>query len=151
MNDVEALHRLRRPTHAPLPWTLHGDPGVTSKEDDSALARHLQELEESLLQPDVRKSQTLVELLDDEFVEFGSSGRTYNKADLVATLQAESPTKQTTSEFKATRLGPDVALLTYRIRLHQEPPVHTLRSSVWRRSGGEWRMVFHQATVTSEA
>lgn len=120
-------------------------------QDDAALARHLQALEESLLQPDVRKSQTLVELLADEFVEFGSSGRTYSKTDLVVTLQAESPSKQTTSEFKVTRLGPDAALLTYRIRLHREPPVHTLRSSVWRRDGGNWRMVFHQGTVTGEA
>jgi hypothetical protein len=124
---------------------------VTTNQDDAALARILQELEESVLRPDVRKSQTLVELLADEFIEFGSSGRTYTKTDLVATLQAESPSRQTTSEFKTTRLGPDAALLTYHIRLHRDPPVHTLRSSVWRRSGGKWRMVFHQATVTSEA
>lgn len=124
---------------------------MTTQQDDPSLARHLQELEESLLQPDVRKSRTLVDLLDDEFLEFGSSGRTYSKADLVATLQAESPSKQTTSDFKTIRLGPDAALLTYRIRLHREPPVHTLRSSLWRRTGGKWRMVFHQATVTSEA
>jgi hypothetical protein len=49
------------------------------------------------------------------------------------------------------RLGPDAALLTYRIHLHRDPPVHTLRSSLWQRSNGAWRMVFHQATVTSEA
>ena len=113
-----------------------------------ALAQHLRELEESLLLPDIRKSQTLVDLLADEFIEFGSSGRIYSKADLVSTLQAESPSAQTTSDFKVSELSPDVALLTYRIHLHREPPVYTLRSSLWKQSGGRWRMVFHQATIT---
>jgi hypothetical protein len=112
------------------------------------LAQHLRELEECLLLPDVRKSRTLVDLLADEFVEFGSSGRVYNKADLVSTLQAESPSTQTTSDFKVTELSPEVALLTYRIHLHREPPVYTLRSSLWKLSGGRWRMVFHRATPT---
>jgi hypothetical protein len=112
------------------------------------LAQHLRELEESLLQPDVRKSRTLVDLLADEFVEFGSSGRIYNKADLVSTLQAEAPSTQSASGFKLIELSPEVALLTYRIHLHGEPPVHTLRSSLWKQIGGRWRMVFHQATLT---
>lgn len=120
-------------------------------ERSELLTTHLRELEESLLQPDVRKSQTLIDLLADEFVEFGSSGRVYSKADLVETLQAETLSKQTTSHFKATYLSADAALLTYRIHLHREPPVFTLRSSIWCRAGGKWKMIFHQATITSAA
>lgn len=41
------------------------------------VAKHLRALEEALLQPDVRKSEELVALLADEFIEFGSSGRVY--------------------------------------------------------------------------
>jgi len=119
-----------------------------NNDNSDALAQHLRELEESLLQPDVRKSATLVELLADEFTEFGSSGRIYNKSDLVDTLQGESPSKQTASDFKITELSPNAALLTYRIRLHREPPVTTLRSSIWRRMDGSWKMIFHQGTVT---
>jgi hypothetical protein len=112
------------------------------------LARHLCELEQSLLQPDVRKSPALVDLLDDDFTEFGTSGRIYTKSDLLEALQAESPSKQTASDFKVTTLSPGAALLTYRIRLHREPPVLTLRSSIWRRTGGDWKLIFHQATIT---
>jgi glyoxylase I family protein len=112
-----------------------------------ALAAELKELEEQLLLPDVRKSPRLVELLADEFIEFGSSGRVYTKDDLVAVLQAETRVVQTTSDFWVTTLAPDVALLTYRIRRLSQPPVDTLRSSIWRRSAGKWRMVFHQGTV----
>jgi hypothetical protein len=114
-----------------------------------AISRHLQTLEESLLLPDVRKSNRLVELLADDFVEFGSFGGTYTKADLVATLQAESPIEQSASAFRIELLAANVALLTYRIRRHSLPPVHTLRSSIWRLREERWQMVFHQATVTS--
>jgi hypothetical protein len=116
-----------------------------------ALAAELKGLEEALLVPAVRKSTRLTELLADEFIEFGSSGRIYSKSDLVAVLQAESPVAQTTSDFKVTSLAPDVALLTYKSRRHSQPPVQTLRSSVWRRAKGRWQMVFHQATITPTA
>ena len=122
---------------------------MTSRPDTQALSQHLRELEESLLLPDARKSKRLVELLADNFVEFGNSGRRYTKADLVATLQAESPVTQSTDDFHVELLAPTVALLTYRIHRHSTPPVHTLRSSIWRLHGNQWRMVFHQATLTS--
>jgi hypothetical protein len=117
--------------------------------DDDTLAAHLRALEESLLQPDVRKSAQLVALLADDFYEFGSSGEVYSRADLVALLQAKSPSLLTTSDFHVVRLGPDAAFLTYRIHRHGEPPVHTLRSSIWRRAQGGWRMAFHQGTRTA--
>jgi hypothetical protein len=116
---------------------------------DDAVERHLRELEESLLRSDVRKSARLLELLDDAFIEHGSSGRVYTKRDLVDTLMAETPVVQTTSDFAVELLAPDVALVTYRIHRHSSPPVHTLRSSVWRRREGRWTMVFHQGTVTA--
>ena len=114
-----------------------------------AVAAELRELEELLLEPNVRKSNRLVELLADDFIEFGSSGRVYTKTDLVAVLAAEAPVAQTTSDFQVTTLAPDVALLTYRIRRHSQPVVDTLRSSVWKRMNGRWKMVFHQGTLTS--
>jgi len=119
---------------------------VSSNVEFGSLSRHLRALEESLLQPDVRKSKELVALLADEFIEFASSGRVYTKDDLVAALQAESPSVQTTSNFKVALLAPDVALLTYVIRREATPPAYTLRSSVWQLRGDQWQMVFHQAT-----
>lgn len=121
---------------------------MSTTESADTLSQHLRELEESLLQPDVRKSHELVALLTDDFIEFGSSGRIYTKADLVAALQAETPSVQTTSNFKVQFLGPQAALLTYFIRREATPPVFTLRSSVWQLRGQQWRMVFHQATPT---
>jgi hypothetical protein len=62
-----------------------------------------------------------VELLADEFIEFGSSGRVYTRDDLVAVLQTESTVVQTTSGFRMVTLAPDAALLTYKIRRHSDP------------------------------
>jgi hypothetical protein len=112
-----------------------------------ALVVELQALEEELLVPDVRKSARLTELLAEDFVEFGSSGRVYTKADLVALLAAERPVLQTTSDFRVSLLAPDVALLTYRARRHSDPVVDTLRGSIWRRTRGQWQMLFHRGTV----
>ena len=89
-----------------------------------------------------------MELLADEFIEFGSSGRVYTRDDLVAVLQTESPVVQTTSGLRMVTLAPDVALLTYKIRRHSDPCRGYLQSSLWRRSNGKWQMAFHQATVS---
>jgi hypothetical protein len=121
---------------------------MTTSFNHETLSQQLRELEESLLVPHVRKSERLAELLADNFLEFGSSGRIYTKADLVATLQAELPVTQTTSEFRVAILAPHVALVTYRIHRHGAPPIYTLRSSIWQLKEAQWQMVFHQATLT---
>ena len=135
------------PSWVPVKMPRSRHPGGSTLTSNESLARQLRELEELLLVPDVRKSKRLIELLADDFVEFGSSGRVYSKTDVVAVLQAESPVAQTTSDFKVMSLAPGVALLTYRIRRHSEPPVDSLRCSVWRNSNGQWQMLFHQGTV----
>ena len=47
-------------------------------------------------------------------------------------------------------LTPEVALLIYVIRREGNPPIYTLRSSVWQLRGQQWQMLFHQATLTVE-
>lgn len=53
----------------------------------------LQKPELSLLQPSVRKSEQVAELLAEGFVEFGGSGRVFSKAKIIACLQSGSPYK----------------------------------------------------------
>lgn len=108
----------------------------------------LRHLEEQLLQPGVRRSRERLEaLLADEFVEFGSSGEVFSKKDIIAALVKETPTRRSLSDFECTMLSDTVALVKYRsTRSSKSGPVHTLRSSVWRQSDGQWQMVFHQGT-----
>jgi hypothetical protein len=114
-----------------------------------ALARDLRGLEELLLRSDIRKSERVSHLLADTFVEFGSSGGIFTKAQIISALQSEPSVSITADQFNVSLLAPDVALVTYRALRHTEPPVYTLRSSIWQQQGQEWRMVFHQGTVCS--
>jgi hypothetical protein len=105
-------------------------------------------LEEQLLQPDVRASaERVAALLADDFVEFGSSGQVFDKKQIMKVLRQENPTKRSLSRFASTMLSDSIVLVTYRATRASKPPVHTLRSSIWRLSNGQWQMVFHQGTL----
>ena len=115
------------------------------------------ELEERLLQPDIRKSaKDVMDLLADEFIEFGSSGRVFDKQQIINSLQnepIESLTQRAITEFKTLVLATGVVLVTYRIVRHisGEQPVHSLRSSIWKLNNDRWKMIFHQGTLVRES
>jgi hypothetical protein len=99
-----------------------------------------------LLDPRVRaKPDAVRELLHEDFVEYGSSGRTWNHCDAVVGLE-KNPGDGALEAFnvRAARLGPDAVLLTYGVRVPGKGA--SLRSSVWRRDGERWRLFFHQCT-----
>jgi hypothetical protein len=118
--------------------------------ENSLLKEHLCSLEERLLQPEVRKSvKELEALLADDFIEFGSSGRIFNKQQVIDGLVNESPVQMTLMDFNAKLLAPDVALTTYRVVKHQDRRC-SLRSSIWKWKEGKWQMFFHQGTPSVE-
>jgi len=114
----------------------------------AAEAQTLRDLEERLLLPSVRASPDEVEpLLADEFIEFGSSGRIYDKEQIILLLQQEQGRARCTlTDFSARRLAADVVLVTYRV-----VESRTIRSSIWRLVDGRWCMVFHQGTKIDNA
>jgi hypothetical protein len=119
----------------------------------------LRSLEEQLLQPEIRKNpERLGDLLADEFIEFGSSGRTFDKRSVIDRLPQEQrhpeaqSTQWTITEFSARRLAPGVALVTYRLATRRgasAEETYSLRSSIWRSIGSKWQMIFHQGTPAS--
>lgn len=106
----------------------------------------LRSLEERLLDPLVRAVPEQVKaLLAPEFVEFGASGRVFNRDAILAMLAAEPPRMaRQTRGFKVRLLAPDAALTTWRVL--RDDGIETLRSSVWQCQDGRWQMVFHQGT-----
>jgi hypothetical protein len=109
---------------------------------DEALGRHILDLELLLLDPKVRQSaQKISELLTDDFTEFTSSGKIYryHRGDIfVAPAQGEI------KDFSVRVLSPGCVLATYRF-VRSDGSV-SLRSSVWQRASGQWKMTFHQGT-----
>jgi hypothetical protein len=118
-------------------------------------ARYFRQLEEHLLEMDVRKSpQDVANLLADEFVEFGRSGLIYDRHSIIAALQREEPARLTMSDFSARQLADTVVLVTYRSTRHGSAgakAVHSLRSSIWKLIGERWQMIFHQGTGSDPA
>lgn len=104
-------------------------------------------LERELLRPEVRGQKDRVEeLLHPNFQEFGASGTVWTAeaiAQHLASHEDSTGEPLQMAEPTATVLGPDSILLTYRATSGHR---HSLRSSVWIRHDGTWRMLFHQGT-----
>jgi hypothetical protein len=117
------------------------------------LLQHLRELEVALHQPKVRGDRTrLKELLHDSFSEFGRSGCSYSRADILELLSHEVPQGTIWSQdFTLAEIAEGIALLTYKsayIDANGELARHTLRSSLWQRTTRGWQLRFHQGTPT---
>jgi glyoxylase I family protein len=122
--------------------------------EDESIERHLLMLEQRLLEPHIRRSPAEAgALLADDFAEFSSTGRAYDKAQILEALRTSSPARFALADFKVVRLSANVALATFRVirdSTPERPAAESLRSSVWKKIGGRWRMVFHQGTLCEE-
>ena len=117
-----------------------------TESDVDNLHNVIQQLELSLLEPATRRSvDYLNKHIADEFIEFGSSGKIYNKQDVVESLPFEKEKKFNVMDFSIKVLSQDVVLATYKI-IGESITLTSLRSSIWKRVDGEWQMVFHQGT-----
>ncbi len=119
-------------------------------EEKRSPEEQIRRLEERLQQADMRKSaKDVAELLADDFVEIGSSGRIFDKQATIDGLQHESPAEISLTDYQARILAPDVVLVTYRAVRSASASAQTtqsLRSSIWKRLDGRWQLVFHQGT-----
>ena len=101
------------------------------------------ERELALLDPEIRRDpERLCSFLHPGFVEFGASGRIWDRASIAA-MTSGVDEQITASDLSARRLGPDAVLLTYRSSASGRG---ALRSSTWIREAGEWWLLFHQGT-----
>ena len=90
-------------------------------------------------------------------VEFGKSGGIYDKQSIIQALEGERSGSPPADQLElvdamATLLSADTVLLTYRLRarpLAGTEALASLRSSVWKRQDGRWRLLLHQGTATS--
>jgi len=107
-------------------------------------------LELSLLTDAVRKDPSkLALLLTEEFCEFGSSGRVYTKAEVIASLQEERERRIAMKDFVSQMIDSSTMLVRYRSVREGEDgvTVEALRSSIWVLRDGRWQILFHQGTL----
>jgi hypothetical protein len=109
----------------------------------------LLELEQRLLTSAVRlNAQEISSLLADEFREFGSSGKTFSKTDIIDLLRSEPPVCLSLKSFEVYPVSEQAVLVTFRAvkEVAGSPPIESLRSSLWVHRGGRWQLLFHQGT-----
>jgi len=88
-------------------------------------------------------------LIAEDFVEFGASGKVWSKAEIIAAMSQWAPIEQTVENFSVCELSASVCLVTYkvvRVTKDRQASPSSLRSSIWRYTGGRWQLIFHQGT-----
>ena len=110
------------------------------------------ELEDSLHSSMVRKSKVKLEsLLSNDFMEIGASGRVYGKVDIIRALLETNTTYEIEStDFEFRQLSPGIAQLVYKSKSKQKGAEnrYAIRNSLWKLEGNQWKMIFHQGSVT---
>lgn len=102
----------------------------------------------SLLTNTVRSNASKVDgLLDASYREIGASGRLWSRASIIDALSETSDEDEQidASDMAGEALSADLILLTYTTVRGQR---RARRSSLWRRSNGTWRLLFHQGTLS---
>lgn len=121
--------------------------GSASPADD--LVAELVELERMLLDPAVRgDARRLDELLHPDFVEIGASGRVWDREATLSALPGSPALEADCDPISAVELAPGVAQLLYRSIARVDGITRSsLRSSIWQRVDGAYRLRFHQGTA----
>lgn len=102
------------------------------------------ELEQELLDPGVRGDYgQLAFLLHPEYREIGASGRLWGREELIEELVAAPGSQARFELVDAVPLASDLVQVVYRT---VNGSGSALRSSLWQRTEGRWRLRFHQGT-----
>ncbi len=140
LNDLQQIPRVALACKPRLTGTEHNMPMKAAE-----LQTHLYDLEEQLLHPDRQQDRsTLYSLLAEDFKEFCSSGRIFNRAQTIEAMQNSTPRAATISHFNITTLADGVVLATYHATTLTSI---SHRSSIWVLRNKRWQLLFHQGTV----
>jgi hypothetical protein len=94
-------------------------------------------------------------MTEEDFWEVGASGRRYSRSHVLDVLEDRHQVAShlsledtwETLDFACRDLGGGTYLLTYTLLQGQRK---TRRATVWRHSGGGWKIVFHQGTLVED-
>jgi ribonuclease HI len=119
---------------------LFGDLLTATETDEDVVTR----LERELVEPAVRSdSARVAALLHPDFEEIGRSGLLWGRDAILEALAEEDAPAAELAVLGTARIGADAILLTART---VDDRGASLRSSLWLRVGGRWRLRFHQGT-----
>jgi ribonuclease HI len=115
--------------------------------DHEDLVAILRDLEESLWREETRFDRAHMDsVLAPGFVEFGRSGRRYDRDAIIAVEFQPIGARLPLEDFTVLFVRPDVALVTYVNEDEADGHRRSNRMSLWDRAGGRWQLLFHQGT-----
>jgi hypothetical protein len=128
------------------------EPTLVTRPKHQPVLEELKLREPIFHRPEFAGSRAALEAMTaEDFWEIGASGRRYSREYVFETLAArgEDPIEDRwrTADFHCRELARDLYLLTYTLL---QAGRKTRRASIWQRSGGAWKIVFHQGTVVQE-
>ncbi|CAN7356898.1 DUF4440 domain-containing protein [Rhizobium sp. LjRoot254] len=92
--------------------------------------------------------EDLPNMTADDFWEIGASGKAYGRDFVIENLleryKTREPDDWSCSDFSIRQIGEDLYQLNYVL---QQPGRRTRRTTLWRKIGEAWQIVFHQGTV----
>ncbi len=107
----------------------------------------LKELEESLWRSETRFDLDFQEkVFAPDFFEFGRSGRTYTREQMIRTDSTPIMAKLPLENFKIHMLDERNALVTYVSEVQHDELDRANRCSVWSKTSDGWQLRFHQGT-----
>lgn len=121
-----------------------------------SISEQILKLENDLLKTEVRKSpERINEILSDDFIEFTSSGGEYHykKGEVFQKNNDSTQLLWEIVDFNIKQLSNDCVLAMYKVIKHNqidEKKKYSLRSSIWKYSNKQWKMIFHQGTITTK-
>ncbi len=108
----------------------------------------LKQLEESLWITKTRfDNQYMDSILALDFFEFGRSGKTYTREEILSFSPQEINSKLPLKDFKIQLITKDVALVTYISEIQSNELEVGNRSSLWLKTPTGWQLKFHQGTI----
>jgi len=124
-------------------------------EEDTPLTpsdlEELRSLEESLWIAETRYNGEIMEqCFAPDFIEFGCSGRTYSRAEMLVMPKTQTEIQATIPllDFRARHLSPDLVQITYISEVRYGDTLERAnRSSIWSRFSDGWKLRFHQGTA----
>ncbi|MDH5552943.1 MAG: DUF4440 domain-containing protein [Nitrosomonas sp.] len=119
------------------------------------LTQQILALEEKLLHTDMQKNPLLLhELLAESFEEIGSTGIATSRQAVVDWLINKNINDRwLLTNFRVIELTDDVVLAIYHAQKVLDSKTNvsvSTRSSIWKRHGNQWKMVFHQVSQSNK-
>lgn len=92
--------------------------------------------------------QNLNNRIHDEFIEFGKSGQVFDKDSIINYLNnLDSDRDIDIQSFVLKDLKDDILVANY-ISNEKETGTKALRTSIWIKEHSDWKLYFHQGTIT---